>query len=427
MLSEKKPKEPQSAASILQNFFPPPASLDNADAEENDDDEIETIYVEDVEEQDAEGDELLASDTIQRGAFELNFAEFPIAHLTQRPPAGTNKHEIMYTDTIAGRDGKPIERKWTIASSAKHGLGGPSSVSVIFEILQLWKEQAFEKPKIYIGSYYNLLKRLGWSVNGRNYTQLKRDLESLYGLEIKAENAFFDTEKNKYIDYTYKPFIGWGIYKAHERSEDVEDYGFIEVNPTFHETFKKKSQYYVPFDSSTFHSLTAHEQKLSLYLSKIFNPYRKKVMSSYKRNIYKFCDILPILASSKEKQKFYLLKAVQGLIKKKFLLLESFSLEGENIVLYNRLQMSLFPQLNTDLGKNSVGVNYLVDEIMKLCKDEKSRTFYEIVAKCVPDEIIYGCLSEAKCDAKDRKKLFTHLIMEKGKKYLEPVLKKGKS
>ncbi|MDR2727992.1 MAG: hypothetical protein LBB56_02580, partial [Chitinispirillales bacterium] len=82
MLSENKQKEPESTASILQNFFSQSASLNETAAEEDGEEETEIISADDSEDQNTEDVELLTYDASQRGAFELNFAEFPIAHLT---------------------------------------------------------------------------------------------------------------------------------------------------------------------------------------------------------------------------------------------------------------------------------------------------------------------------------------------------------
>jgi len=384
------------------------------------DEEMQGVSAEDMPVEDEISDED-DTDIPDSGAYDLNFAEFPIAHLTQRLPAWADKHKIEYYDTIVGQDNKPVKRKWIIKSSADHGLGGPASIAVLFEILQMWKEQNFEKDKVYIGTYYNLLKRLDWSMSGQSYKQLIRELESLYGLEITAENAFYDKEKNKYVDKKYKPFIGWGIWKENERDKSLDDYGYIQVHPDFHALFKQKSMYFVPFSGSTLKNFTPTEQKLAFYLSKVFNPYRKRVVSKYTRNIYTLCAQLPILGT-REKQKYYLTKAAAGLIQKRFVLLESYNINKENIIFYNKLQTSLLPYLNMNSGKSKPGVAYMVEEIMKVCGDEKSLSFYEIVAKNVPDDIIYQCLAEAKVDGEDPSRLFTYLIKLKGKEYLENIL-----
>ena len=361
---------------------------------------------------------------IDHSAFELNFAEFPIAHLSQRLPVEIDRFKIKYSDFIRGQDGVLVERKWTVKSSADHGLGGPSSIGVFMELMQIWKEQGFDKNKIYVGTYYNLLKRLGWETGGSNYKQLELDLQSLYGLEIEAENAYFDKEKGVYLDKKIKPFIGWEFWKANQIKDYMTDYGYIQVNQEFFEEFKKKSLYYLPFDNIYFKKLSAHEQKLALYLTKIFNPYRRKVQYKYCRNIENICSLLPIYGQDKYKRKFYLIKACKGLIKKDFILLENFKIEEDQITFFNKQQTSLLSKLNPKAGiKTKVQIDILIEDQLKICRDVHSKNFYSLIAKVVPDDIIFECLSEAKQEGNPPRKLYTKLIKEKAKKYLEKYIK----
>lgn len=364
---------------------------------------------------------------IDHGAFDLNFSEFPIAHLSKRLPKGVDKSKIQYKDLIRGRDGVLVERKWTIRTSAEHGLGGPSSLDVIFELMQIWKEQGFNAPKIYIGTYRNLIKRLGLLPGGTAYQQVEKDLESIYGLEITAENAYYDKELGKYVDKKIKPFIGWEFYKTHQIKDYMTDYGYISVNPEFFESFRKKSLYYLPFENEYFKTFTAHEQKLALYLSKIFNPYRKKIQQTYRRNIKELCELLPIYGDL-YKQRYYLTQACKGLINKKFILLDRYEIDDELITFFNRQQQSLLPYLNAKTGsKSQQQIEIMLEDQLKICGDKHSTDFYRLVAKVVPDDIIYECLSEAKQEGQDPKKLYTKLIKEKAKKYLDPILNKPKT
>lgn len=366
---------------------------------------------------------------IDPSSFDLNFAEFPIAHLSKRLPKGVSKTKIKYSDWITGKDGIKVERTWTITSNAEDsngnliGLGGPTSVSVFYEIMQIWKDQGNKGDKIYVGSYFGLLKRLGWGTGGVNYQQLDNDLRSIYDLKIETENAYYDKELNKYVDCTYKPFIGWALFKKNQIKDYMTDYGYIQVHPDFAESFPKKSLYYLPFESSFFHQLTSHEQKLAFYLTKIFNPYRRKIQSKYTRNILELCGQLPIYGEAR-KQKYYLLNAAKGLINKNFILLENFEVEGDNITLYNRQQTSMLSQLKINSKfKSPKTVSILVEDILKICGDKSSTNFYTIVAKYVPDELIYKALSEARQEGKHPAKLFTLIIMRDAKEYLNPKQK----
>lgn len=122
-------------------------------------------------------------------AFEINIAEFPIAYLNRgQLPEGVSKTKYQYQDVIKGRNGEPVERTWTIEAHATEeiknelgknesvnlGFGGPATLELIYELFQLWKEQGFKEPKIHIGTFYNLLKRLGWGQGTLNINSLKK-------------------------------------------------------------------------------------------------------------------------------------------------------------------------------------------------------------------------------------------------------------
>jgi len=130
------------------------------------------------------------------------------------------------------------------------------------------------------------------------------------------------------------------------------------------------------------------------------------------------------LYGDKAKQRYYLTQACKGLIAKNFILLERYIIDDKNITFYNRQQQSLLPHLNIKSNfKTNKQIEILVEDQINICGDSHSFKFYTLIAKFVPDEIIYECISEAKQEGKEPKKLYTKLIKEKGGKYLEPYLK----
>ncbi len=108
--------------------------------------------------------------------------------------------------------------------------------------------------------------------------------------------------------------------------------------------------------------------------------------------------------------------------------MERFIIDDEIITFFNRQQQSLLPFLNIKSNfKSNKQVELLLEDQIKLCGDSHSINFYTLVAKFVPDEIIFECISEAKQEGKDKKKLYTKIIMERAYKYLEPYLKTRKA
>lgn len=435
----KRPKiEPIKIVEIIKDFMP--GLIDEADIEYSQDD---PVINESSSETINSGSDVGSADsnkalTSSPSTFDLNIAEFPMTHLSNRLPSGVSKTEIRYSDFINGKDGARVQRSWTVTSNAKIdvldkngekvgedivGLGGPTALQVFFEILQIWKEQGLKSNMIFIGTYYNLLKRLGWSNGGKSYQQLIRDLNSLYGLEFNAKNAYYDKTENRYVDRKMKLFEGWTLHKISSSEEAASDYGYIHATNMFWDSMRNRTNFFLPFNKDYFKKLTPQEAKLSLYLSKVFNPYRKRIVHKYKRNIFDLCNILPIIATEKRRQKYLLLKAAQGLLDKEFNLLAEYYVENDIIIFINKQSISRIHELRSGSGaKSKDQIEMLVDEQLRICGDKHSTKFYEIIAKYCPDVLIYKCLAEAKVEGKDVAKYYNFQIKLQGKEYLKDVI-----
>lgn len=441
---ERKPTpDPEPLSSILEKFnkqFNFPGIEDESDIEYAHSSDISQVSADKKTEPEAGIDSKEEEDSVEvltrnPSSFDLNAAEFPITHLSNRLPQGVSKTEIRYSDFIKGKDGVKVERNWTVLSNAKIdilddnntkigeevvGLGGPTALQVFFEILQVWKEQGFKSNKIFIGTHYNLLKRLNWPINGNSYRQLERDLHSLYGLEFNAVNAYYDLQQGRYVDKRMKLFEGWSLYKHSNSKSYDSDYGYIDATLAFWESMKNKTSFYLPFDKDYFKKLKPHEAKLSLVLAKLFNPYRKRVVSKWRKNIYEMCDILPIHATDKRKRKFNLIKAAEGLLEKEFNLLADFTIEGDDIIFINKQTIPRINELRPNEGsKTKEQIELLIDDQLSALGDKHSIHFYRLVAKYCPEELIYKCLSEAKAEGKDMKKYYTFQIKMQGREYLK--------
>jgi hypothetical protein len=376
-------------------------------------------------------------------AFEINIAEFPIAYLNRgQLPEGVSKTEYQYKDIIKGRDGKPVERVWTIEAHATDettdengersrvqlGFGGPATLEVIYELFQLWKEQGFKEPKIHIGTFYNFLQRLGWGKGNSQYKQLRRVLNCIHGLHIKGESCFYIPELDKYENVDFYPFYRVKTYTKEEKKLNPNDYVFVCIDEEFFRAVKSNTVYYLPLDRFYFKTLKPMEQKLALMLSKIFSPYRKKQRFEWRRNIYELANQIPILSEQSIRIRQQLKRICEGLIEKKFPFLSSYKIDGDVIIFHNTMQTSLdlIPDETKKEKKDYDTVEWLINEQLKICGDEHSRAFYSLVAKYVPVDMIYVALSEAKQEGKVKRKLYTKIIMERAKNYLAPHLKNAK-
>jgi len=382
-------------------------------------------------------------------AFDINIAEFPIAYLNRgKLPKNASKSEIQYSDTIKGRDGKPVQRNWTVEAHStidrkesellkkklgrelvddekKVGFGGPQTLEVVYELFQLWKEQDFKDPKIHIGTYYHFLKRLGWCTGKSDYQLLKKTLKCIHGIHIKAENALYLPALDRYENREFYLFPSLRTYTSSDKESNPDDYLYITVDDDFYKAVKAKTTYFMPFDRFYFKTLKPMEQKLGLMLAKVFTPYKKNQRFQWQRKIENIANQIPILAASQKHIKMQLKRTCDGLIEKNFPFLSRYSIDGDVITFYNSMQTALhFEPLVTKEKKDYDTVEWLINEQLKTCGDEHSKPFYTIIAKTVPVDLIYQALSEAKQEGKVKAKLYTKRIQELGAKYLEPYLKK---
>jgi hypothetical protein len=147
---------------------------------------------------------------IVKSKYELTLAEFPFCLLSKT--VNRDIELIEYEDTIIGKNGKEIPRKWEVYPDIKLGFGTASTYETFFELKQIWKGDNFSSQYIQFGSIYNLLKRMNKSINTRSYNQIIRDLDCLIGLRVKAKNAFWDNEAKSYVNMTFHFFDSLYLY-----------------------------------------------------------------------------------------------------------------------------------------------------------------------------------------------------------------------
>ena len=333
---------------------------------------------------------------ISQSKYELTLSEFPVFNLAKRVK---NIESIIYEDTITGKDKEEVKRKWEVTPAAKFGIGTASTFETLFDLMQIWKENKFVNQYINFGSIYHLVKRRGIPLNSASYTQMVKDLKCLVGMTITATNAFWDNEIQAYVDSTFHLFDQVWFYKEKADSKQAAlPFARIKASDVLWGSIKKNSLLVADFDSQFFHSLTPIEQRMALYLSKILKT--KKV---YQREMLKLAEQIPIQAKQSKHVKQELKKACEGLIKKGFKLLEGYNFKKavdgktELIVFFRKgfpVQHRETPEKS--LNKEDYQIDLLVEDILEVCQDEKSRGFYINVARRMPDKDIYQALAEVK-------------------------------
>jgi len=122
---------------------------------------------------------------------EMNLAEFPLTVLSKR--ADPSVKTLEFSDTVKGKNGDVINRKWIITGADKFGLPTSSDDEVLLGLLKLTADDGLRSPKVHF-TRYELLRILRWTTEGRSYVRLQNALDRLSGVRIKATNAFYDNE-----------------------------------------------------------------------------------------------------------------------------------------------------------------------------------------------------------------------------------------
>ena len=256
--------------------------------------------------------------------YDHSLAEFPAFRFGKR--RRQSDELIRFTDSISGPHGQRLERAWTVFPSAKWGYGGATTQALLFDLHQIWKDQGFHGARIYFGTLRGLYQRQhpGKNPAPLDYARLRRDLDILCGYEFDCDNAFWDPASRSYGNMrAWHLFTGW--YEARRtRSSHLQEelpFGFIEVSDTFAQVAQERGFFVTGFDSSFFHGLRPVEQRLALYLSKMFAS--QKVHRRYEDDIY---GALPIEGAAANKRRQTLREAADGLLEKGFPNLARFDL-----------------------------------------------------------------------------------------------------
>ncbi len=133
------------------------------------------------------------------GGDEMNLAEFPFALLSDRQPDGIES--IQFSDTIRGKDGKSVERNWTVTGGDEFGLPVASDEQVYIALMELTREQNYANRIIHL-TRYDLIHRLGWPDKGGSYQRLK----------ITAKQAFWDKSRQSYVDVGFHIIDDYALY-----------------------------------------------------------------------------------------------------------------------------------------------------------------------------------------------------------------------
>lgn len=156
-----------------------------------------------VPEGEKEGPRLVPAipDSLHEGGDSLNFAEFPLGSIAER--IDPSQKTLVYEDKIYDASkGEIISRKLTITGSDAYGLSTSTDDEVLLGLIQLSKLQRFSSRTVYF-SRYQLVKLLGWPVNGQSYERIQQAFNRWSGVTLYYKNAWRDKTTNSWRDETF--------------------------------------------------------------------------------------------------------------------------------------------------------------------------------------------------------------------------------
>ena len=358
----------------------------------------------------ADGEHGIASEPGIHARYDHSLAEFPAFRFGKRR-GGKHGDLIYFSDTIAapGRSGERLEREWTVYPSAKWGYGGATTQALLFDLHQIWKTHAFRGTRIYFGTLRRLYQcqHPGKNPSTLDYTRLRRDLDILCGYEFDCANAFWDPVTRTYGDMrAWHLFTGW--YEAtRARADDPQQelpFGFVELSETFAKIARERGFFVTGFDSEFFHRLAPVEQRLALYLSKMFVS-----QEVHRRHEAELCNALPIEASRLSKRRQTLRQAAQGLVDKGYPNLAAFSLEkaarrvGMVAVFHRRHKVQQDqPSAGFALSRLPDEVRFLVEDIVEETGDPDSIPMWVRSIRYLGEAAVRYALSDLRSEQRQR-------------------------
>ena len=215
------------------------------------------------------------------GRDEMNLAEFPFASIQYQGGEKT----MVFSDTISGKDGQPVERCWTVTGSDAYGLPVAGDVDIAIALLALSQEQGMKSREV-LFSRYDLLQIMGWDNRGRNYGRIKDGLDRLTGTTIKAERAFYDKQKQAYLSRSFHIIDDYDLW---DRANGSGDAGALPLKSmvTWNQYIFKsiKAGYVKRLDTERYFRLSSPIAKqLYRYLDKKFHR-----ATGFQIEIFKLC------------------------------------------------------------------------------------------------------------------------------------------
>lgn len=146
---------------------------------------------------------------------ELNFAEFPIASVSDR--ISSSQKTLTFADSIFDQSRNArVSRKLTISGSDNYGLPTALDDEVILALIQLTSSEGFAAKKVHF-TLYQLIQLLGWRDDGRSYKRLIESLKRWVGVTLEYDRAWWAKEERSWESENFHILEEVTIVDRHRR------------------------------------------------------------------------------------------------------------------------------------------------------------------------------------------------------------------
>lgn len=130
---------------------------------------------------------------------EMNFAEFPVALLSDRAPA--DLAELVFHDEISDQGtGQRVSRKVRLSSGQPWGLPTIKDEELLLGLITLTKaKNNFTSERVEF-TRHELAQLLGWDPNGRTYHRIDQSLHRWAAVYLHYEDAWWDADAKEWMD-----------------------------------------------------------------------------------------------------------------------------------------------------------------------------------------------------------------------------------
>ena len=219
----------------------------------------------------------------------------------------------------------------------------------------------------------------------KDYDRLRRDLDILCGYRFTCDNAFYDRERKAYGHMReWALFTGWTGYTRQAVStgqgypyQQELPFGAIGVSPVLRTIARNRGLFCIGFDSGLFRTLKPLEQRLAVYLAKMFVS-----QATHKRVVEELAAAMPMQVTEAKSLRFALNRAAQGLIDAGVPILRNFAFEraadGRLLIVFHRAER---PRQDYGMPRTAAealapAVLLLVDEVVNFTASPQSRPWF---------------------------------------------------